>query len=136
MNVEAALDTNVLLYALSKAPEDAEKSEKARQLMRDVRFGLSLQVMQEFYHAARRKARLGVSHEEAENLLAALLRRPWVATNERLFAHARQIAEKHGIGYWDAAVIAAAAKQEAPILYSEDLNDGQSYSGVTVLNPF
>lgn len=136
MSVEAVLDTNVLLYALSKDPADREKAERARKLMREVDFGISIQVMQEFYHAARRKARLCISGKDAEKLLTALLRRPWVATGPDLFASARRLAEKYEIGYWDAAVIAAAAELGAPVLYSEDLNHGQNYGGVKVIDPF
>jgi predicted nucleic acid-binding protein len=40
------------------------------------------------------------------------------------------------ISYWDAAIVAAAKKLGCHTLYSEDLNDGQDYDGVTVVNPF
>lgn len=136
MSVEAVLDTNVLLYALSKADDDLAKAVKARELMREVDFGVSLQVLQEFYNATRKKARLCIGAWEAEALIAALLRRPWMATTPQIFEEARKLAERRGIGYWDAAILATAAAQGADILYSEDLNDGQEYGGVRVVNPF
>jgi predicted nucleic acid-binding protein len=40
------------------------------------------------------------------------------------------------ISYWDAALVAAAEVIGAPILYTEDLNHGQKYGSVTVINPF
>lgn len=40
------------------------------------------------------------------------------------------------IHYWDAALIAAAERLDAPILYTEDLNHNQLYSSVRVVNPF
>jgi predicted nucleic acid-binding protein len=44
--------------------------------------------------------------------------------------------QRYGISYWDAAIIAAAKTMGCRIVYSEDLNDGQTYDGVTVTNPF
>jgi predicted nucleic acid-binding protein len=136
MNVEALLDTNVLLYALSKASEDALKRERARQLMATVNFGISLQVLQEFYHAVRRKARLGITEELADVLINALLERPLVISDLETFRRARTLTQEAGISYWDAAVLATAAQAGAPVLYSEDLNSGQVYAGVRVINPF
>jgi predicted nucleic acid-binding protein len=43
---------------------------------------------------------------------------------------------RHQISYWDAAIIAAAKQTGCQTLYSEDLNAGQAYDGVTVVNPF
>jgi len=43
---------------------------------------------------------------------------------------------RHGIAYWDAAVLAGAVRLGASILVSEDLAAGQVYGGVRVLNPF
>ena len=43
---------------------------------------------------------------------------------------------RHQISYWDAAIIAAAEALGAREFYSEDLNDGQMYGSVRVVNPF
>lgn len=45
-------------------------------------------------------------------------------------------AEEFMISNWDAAIVAAAKVAGAKTLYSEDLNHGQAYEGVTVHNPF
>jgi len=49
---------------------------------------------------------------------------------------ALELKAKHRLSYWDAAIVAAARALDAATLYSEDLNDGQSYGSVTVRNPF
>lgn len=136
MSVDAFLDTNVFLYAASKDPADAGKSQHAYHLVVNVSFGLSLQIVQEFYHNARVKARLGISESEAERLVALMLQRPLVTTNIALFREARRICIRYQLRYWDAALLAAAQKLGAPIFYSEDLNHGQTYNGVRVVNPF
>jgi len=136
MSVEAFLDSNILLYAASKDPADAAKSVRAAHLITETNFGVSLQVAQEFYHNARIKARLAITAEQAEAILALLLARPLVVTDASLFTRARQICERYQLRYWDAAIVAAAIRLHAPVLYSEDLSDGQEYDGVRVINPF
>ena len=136
MSVEALLDTNVLLYAASQAPTDAAKREVALELMGKTRFGLSLQVLQEFFHNAQVKARLGIPPELCDRLMTALLARPLALTDVDLFADARVLCRRYQLSYWDAAVVAAARRLRAPILYTEDLQDGQDIGGVRIVNPF
>lgn len=136
MSIEAFLDSNVLLYAASKDPADAAKAARAAELISETRFGVSMQVAQEFYHNARLKARLAISPAQAEAIIGLLLARPLVTTDADLFARARQLCERYQIRYWDAAIVAAALRLKAPVLYSEDLSDGQDYDGVRVINPF
>jgi predicted nucleic acid-binding protein len=44
--------------------------------------------------------------------------------------------ERHAISYWDAAILVAAEALGTHTVYSEDLNDGQRYGRVRVVNPF
>lgn len=136
MNVDAFFDSNIFLYAASKDQADAEKSRCAARLIAEKRFGISIQVAQEFYHNARIKARLAITAEQSEKLIGLLLSRPMVMMDVELFASARRICERYQLRYWDAAIVAAAARLGAPVLYSEDLSHGQDYGGVRVINPF
>lgn len=136
MSVEAFLDTNVFLYAASKDPNDQPKSARAYHLITTVPFGLSLQVVQEFYHNARVKARLGISEADAEQVLAGMLARPMVITDVALFQKARSLCVRYQLRYWDAALLAAAKQLGASVFYSEDLGHEQVYDGVKALNPF
>ncbi|MGH9483108.1 MAG: hypothetical protein ACRD1L_13550 [Terriglobales bacterium] len=43
---------------------------------------------------------------------------------------------RYAVSYWDAAILAAAEALGAHTVYSEDLNHGQRYGQVRVLNPF
>ena len=43
---------------------------------------------------------------------------------------------RYRISFWDALIVAAARKAGASVLYSEDLNHGQTFGSVQVLNPF
>ena len=136
MSVDAVLDTNVLLYAASKDPADRPKAAVGLHLLGTVNLGVPLQVVQEFFHNARIKARLAIDAEHGDRMVAALLQRPVVMTDVDLFAEARRLCRRYQIRYWDAAVLAACKRLGAATLYSEDLGDGQDYDGVKVVNPF
>ena len=136
MSVSAVLDANILLYAASKDPADATRAVRALELMETEDFGLSLQIVQEFYHNARIKARLAIPAAYCERMVTALLQRPLIITDVSLFQQAQRVCNRYQVRYWDAAVLAAAKRLAAPILYTEDLNHGQDYDGVKVVNPF
>jgi predicted nucleic acid-binding protein len=64
------VDTNILLYAVSGAPEDGVKKAIARSILRGELLTFSIQVLQEFYVQATRSTRHDpLSHEEAADLI-------------------------------------------------------------------
>jgi predicted nucleic acid-binding protein len=46
------------------------------------------------------------------------------------------LATDHQLGIWDAVILSAAAQSGCRLLLSEDLHDGFTWGGVTVVNPF
>ncbi len=69
MTGEAFLDSDVLLYSCSAAPEDATKRRVAENLILQGSFALSAQVLQEFISNALRKPRLGISEANIDATL-------------------------------------------------------------------
>lgn len=136
MSVDCFLDSNVLVYAASADPRDAARKTRALELIADSDFGLSAQVLQEFYVAVTRKLRPPLPPEQATELVAGYRVFPVVWTDFPLIISAIENSLRYGISYWGGAIVAAAAVLRAPILYTEDLNDGQVYAGVRVVNPF
>lgn len=80
--------------------------------------------------------RQDLPHAKALKVLESLGSYPVLPISESLFWAALAIRRQHQISYSDSAIIAAAAALGCRTLYSEDLNHGQYYSGVQVLNPF
>jgi predicted nucleic acid-binding protein len=136
MSVEVFLDTNVLLYAASGGIAEPEKRAKARQIMRAENFGISTQVLQEFFINAVRKAHIKMLPIEAKDWISGLDERPCLIVDRGLINLSIAKSIRYKISYWDAAIIAAAEALGATTLYSEDLNHGQSYGPVKVVNPF
>ena len=136
MIVECFLDTNILVYAVSDLEEDATKQAQALDLIRTAEFGISTQVLQEFYVTVTRKIQKPLVPESAVALLDEYRLFPTVNTDYPLILTGIEHSLRFGISYWDAAIIAAAEALEASVLYSEDLSHGQQYGTIRVVNPF
>jgi predicted nucleic acid-binding protein len=136
MTAKSFVDTNVLLYAGSKAAEDEPKRQAARELLGRGDIAFSAQVLQEFYTVAISKQRLQMTHEEAMAVLQSLADFPVCPITRELVMEAVALRHRYQISYWDAAIIAAAKQMGCDTVYTEDLNAGQNYDGMTVVNPF
>ena len=136
--MKAFVDTNVLVYAYDRAA--GEKRRLARDLLESLwdegRGVLSTQVLQEFYVNVRRKARPPVSQEEARALVADYLVWDPIVNDGATVLEAVDVGHRYRLSLWDALIVVAAQRADASVLYSEDLNHGQAFGSVRVLNPF
>jgi predicted nucleic acid-binding protein len=133
---EALLDSNVLVYALPRLPEEPAKQARARELIASTQFGLSFQVFQEVFVTATRKLAVPLAPEAALRFLEPFLAFPFVSGTIGLFQDAARLSVRFQIHYHDAAILAAARELGAALVYSEDMAHGQDYDGVKVVNPF
>jgi len=129
-------DTNLFLYAASQAPEDCANRGIASQLIADTEYVISTQVLQEFIAASLSKKRLGISETDLEETIDLLTHGAVVQISPPMVRHALTLRRRYQISYWDAAILTAAAEAGCQTLYTEDLNHGQIYEGVKVINPF
>lgn len=137
MGVLQFVDTNVLLYAISTAPDEAAKAREARRLLDGDDLALSVQVLQEFYAQATRKGRPdALTPRQASQLVEAFLRFPVQDNTVPVMSAAIDSASRFRISYWDAAILEAARSLGCRTVLSEDLAHGRDYEGVTVRNPF
>jgi len=132
------VDSNVLIYAYDVT--GGVKHEQAKALLASLwesRYGcLSIQVLQEFYVTVTRKVARPLAGEVAAEIVADLaawrVHAPIVEDVKQAIATHR----RYEISFWDAMVIRSAAQLGCRMLWSEDLNSGQVYEGVRVMNPF
>jgi predicted nucleic acid-binding protein len=130
-------DTNVLLYAVSRDPEERHKAERARGILGERDLALSVQVLQEFYAQATREGRSDpLTHEQAAKLVESFTRFPLADVTREIVLAAMATRHRFLISYWDAAILEAARSLGCDTVLSEDLSDGQDYGGVVVQNPF
>jgi predicted nucleic acid-binding protein len=136
MSAASFLDTNVLVYAAAGREREETKRQRAVELIQTEDFGLSAQVLQEFFVTVATKIATPLSVDQALEWIEALEAFPCVPIDTSLVKLAVEASQRYRISYWDAAIVTAAEILGAKTLYSEDLNDGQQYGTVRVRNPF
>jgi predicted nucleic acid-binding protein len=131
------LDTNILLYSISRHPAEAAKRERAIALLEQDDGALSVQVLQEFYVQATRPTRPDrLSHDIAAALIKTWTRFLVQEITLSILFGALEIKATHGFSYWDSAIVAAARALGCGTVYSEDLSHGREVEGITIINPF
>lgn len=131
------VDTNILLYAISRDPAEEGKAMIANEIIDGGEIGLSVQVLQEFYVQATRATREdAISHDAAAGLVEAWSRFPVQVTSVEVMRAALATRSRFGISYWDAAVLEAARALGCSMVLSEDLDDATDYGGIRVEDPF
>jgi predicted nucleic acid-binding protein len=132
------LDTNILLYAAD--PSEGRKYHIAKLLIEDLwrsQTGvISTQVLQEFCFNLRRKVRPPLSVAETVERVSNYLSWPTVTNSVESTIAALEIEAEHQLSFWDALIVNAAQVAGCAILYSEDMNHGQIFDLVRVVNPF
>jgi predicted nucleic acid-binding protein len=136
MIAEVVLDTNVLVYAVSRAADDVAKRKIALELIETRSVGLSGQILQEFFVVVTKKTRRVLSADDALDWIESFEDFPIVPIDASLVRRGAELSERYQISYWDGAVVAAAQALQAVTLYTEDLNHNQLYGDVRVVNPF
>ena len=136
MTASVFFDTNILVYAAVGTGKDERKRKRALELIESEDFGTSAQVLQEFFVAVVRKAARPLSAGQALEWIEQWRAFPCRAIDHQLVRIAIEQSERYLISYWDAAILVAAEALGAHTVYSEDLNHGQQYGQVRVINPF
>ena len=113
------------------------KAEIAQTLLSSRDIVLSVQVLQQFYVQATRQSRANpLTHDEALARIRTWRRFPTVDITTGILDDALAIKACYQLSYWDSAIIAAAKEGNCTEVLSEDMNDGQDYGGVKMINPF
>jgi predicted nucleic acid-binding protein len=131
------LDTDVLLYAISREADEQGKAKRANSILQDRDVALSVQVLQEFYLQATHSTRpRPITHDQAARLIGSFLRFPVVDMSTEIMLAAMATRQRFELSYWDAAIVEAARAIDCDVVLSESLTDGHDYGGVRVENPF
>lgn len=134
--MKVALDTNVLAYA--EGVNGIEKRDIVLELLRNLPQGTTVvpvQVIGELFNVLTRKA--GKSRADArEAILGWRDAFPLVETTPEVMLAAADLATDHHFGIWDAVILTVASQAGCRLLLSEDLQDGFTWGGTTIVNPF
>lgn len=136
MSERVALDTNILIYAVSQNTDP--RNEAALEIVRRS-FALNaivpLQVLGEFLNVCRRK-RVAAPAAALERVAEWL---PLFATPRTEIAHlieASASSNQYDLAYFDALICALASTAGATRLISEDMHDGLRVNDLVIVDPF
>lgn len=127
------VDTNILLYMFDSG--SPVKRERARSLVREdpTSLTISSQVAQEFAASA---PKLQLEGPDIARVMEPFAAFTFVPIQIAIVQRAVLCARDNQINFWDALIVEAAAEARCKVLWTEDLNHGQTISGVKIRNPF
>lgn len=129
-------DTNILVYSIDNQTPD--KRDRAREFLaraRDADVVLAAQVIGEFLNVIRRtkRSQFDEAIRQAERFATLF---PTVETTSAHILAAAAFAERYRLQLWDSIIWQATRSAGANFFITEDLQDGMSLEGMTVINPF
>jgi predicted nucleic acid-binding protein len=134
--VRVAIDSNILVYAFIR--DDDERHQSAADLLGRaalVDAVLPAQVLGEFINVIRRKF-AHYANEAADQVALWSATFIIAPTTEAEVLRGARFAIHHHLQSWDAIIWQAAVSAGADYLISEDMHDGLSIEGMTVIDPF
>jgi predicted nucleic acid-binding protein len=134
--VKVALDTNILAYA--EGTNGASMKEAALALIQQLppeSIVLPVQTLGELFNVLVRKAKRPTTNARTA-ILSWRDAYPLIDTSPAVMLNATDLATDHNFRIWDAVVLSASAEAGCRLLLSEDLQEGFTWRGVTVSNPF
>jgi predicted nucleic acid-binding protein len=134
MKDKVFIDTNVLIYAYSETEPD--KKATTLNILENYHIVFSIQVINEFIWVMNKKYKIDFK------ILQALLDRFWEKFEVTLLQktsidQALSIAQRYKYSYWDSLILSSALENGCKVLYTEDMQDGQTIDGtLKIENPF
>ena len=130
------IDTNLFVYSIDQ--KEPLKKDKAREILKKIIEShqpvISTQVIKEFYVVATTK--LTADQLIVKSIIHNFRNMEVVNNDIELIEQAIDISVISQLSFWDSLIIAAAEKANCEYVCSEDLNAGQTYRGVMVVDPF
>jgi predicted nucleic acid-binding protein len=131
------LDTDILIYGYDLS--DVRKRQIAHVLIERGLTGdvvTSTQVLGEFAATLLHKSVPRFEPRVVIAILDTLNPIRLVAPDGEMIRRGIDVKEHYGLHFYDSLIVAAAERAGCDRIWSEDMNSGQQYFGITVQNPF
>ena len=136
-----AIDTNVFVYAFDAS--EPVKQARAREFFQrvfasaeatTVPWQVAVELLARFrkWESAGKMTSDNVRGRFGEFLKVWVLALP----TDKIFEASFQVRQRHSLSHWDSMLIAACQQAGVTRLYSEDMQHGADYDGVSIVNPF
>jgi len=138
LQVDFFIDTNILVYAFDRSagPKHTTAAQLIRECWENETGRISIQVLQEFIVNVTRKIAAPLDHQTTRQIVSDLAQWRVHSPDVVDLIQALDFQERYQLSFWDAMVLQSAARLGCGQLLSEDLNHGQLYGEVLVVNPF
>jgi predicted nucleic acid-binding protein len=132
------VDTNLLVYAYDRSAGDKQAicSRLVEECWENESGCVSMQVLQEFFVTVTRKIAKPLDILTARQIVADLAQWHLHFPDVSDLLQTIDFQQNFQLSFWDAMIVQSAVNMGCKILLSEDLNHGQLYGGVQVINPF
>ncbi len=132
------VDTNILVYAYDKSAGDKHPVAKqiVEKLWKERNGALSTQVLQEFLVVVTKKVKNPLSFDSAFQIISDLSLWKVVTIEVKDILEAIKLSQRYKISFWDALILCSAINLRCSVVWSEDLNSGQYFGKIKVVNPF
>jgi predicted nucleic acid-binding protein len=132
------IDTNILVYAFDHSA--GRKHQIASQLVRECWENesgcLSIQVLQEFYVTLTRKISKPIEPLLARQVISDLAEWRMRSPDVSDVLQAIDYQQAYRLSFWDAMILQSAVRLGCTQILTEDMNHGQVFGPVRVVNPF
>ena len=136
-----AIDANVLIYSVDDT--ELAKQRIADRLLDHLATGVEATIIPaqaavEYLACLRKWENLGrhtrdVTQDHLGRLLDSFSISP---ASPAILSHSLELSSRYSLSHWDSLLLAACIEAGVETLYSEDMQDGMTYDGVRVVNPF
>jgi len=132
------VDTNVFVHA-SDARDPAKKQRALDWLASLWKSGsgrISTQVLHEYYSTVTHKLTPPMPRNQARADVTDLLAWRPLLVGDAVIQLAWSIEDRFGLSWWDSLIVAAAQVSRCDVLLTEDLQTGQRFDALEVVDPF
>jgi predicted nucleic acid-binding protein len=138
MNGTVFVDTNLLVYRRDRSEREKQpRAEAWMAFLWNERAGrLSMQVINEYYVTVTQKLKPGLKRGSARDEIRSLLAWRPVPTDLQTLEGAWRIQDRYRLSFWDSLIVSAALVADCRYLLTEDLQEGQVFDSLRVVNPF
>jgi predicted nucleic acid-binding protein len=136
MPARSFIDTNILIYAevSDNKPRQLAALALLKQLHATSTGVLSTQVLKEYCNVALKKLKLPLPHIREQLSLHEQFE--VFQVTPAIIRAGLDLHQTRSISFYDSLICACAQTAGCGVLYSEDLNAGESINGVSIVNPF
>ena len=132
------VDTNVFVYLHDDSePEKKQRADDWIALLVNRRAGrLSFQVLQELYAVLTRTVKETLPPATAQAIVRDLVAWRPTPIDLSILERAWALGQRYALSWWDSLIVAAAQRSQCKAVLTEDLQDGQVFGAVRVIDPF